>query len=138
MYTCPVLVNSSTAGDDSHSGYTTVSPLLCSCNISLSLYFFVSTNDVCLQPYLLNLQRHFVAITMVTGILSLVIDTFGESRSSSLQCGLDLLLLATSPLCIVYMKGSDLSRSTFQRSNPIGQYIIHNYIHICAIALTTP
>ena len=31
MYTCTVrvLVNSSTAGDDSHSGYTTVSPPLC-------------------------------------------------------------------------------------------------------------
>ena len=41
------LVNSSTAGEDSHSGYTTVSPPLCSCNISLSLYFFVCTNDTC-------------------------------------------------------------------------------------------
>ena len=30
------------------------------------------------------------------------------------------------------------SRSTFQSSNPIGQYVIHNYMHICAIALTTP
>ena len=33
---------------------------------------------------------------------------------------------------------NDLSRSTFQSSNPIGQYIIHNYMCICAIALTTP
>ena len=32
----------------------------------------------------------------------------------------------------------DLSRSIFQSSNPIGQYIIHDYMHICTIALTTP
>ena len=30
----------------------------------------------------------------------------------------------------------ELYCSTFQSSNPIGQYIIHNYMHICAIALT--
>ena len=30
------------------------------------------------------------------------------------------------------------SRGTFQSSNPIGQYIIHDYIRICAIALTQP
>ena len=32
----------------------------------------------------------------------------------------------------------DLYRSTFQSSNPIGQNIIHNYMRICAVALTTP
>jgi len=32
----------------------------------------------------------------------------------------------------------DLFRSTFQSSNPIGQYIIHNYMRICTVALTTP
>jgi len=32
----------------------------------------------------------------------------------------------------------DVSRSTFQSSNPIGRNIIHNYMRICAVALTTP
>ena len=32
----------------------------------------------------------------------------------------------------------ELSRSAFQSSNPIGQFIIHIYIHIRAVALTTP
>ena len=32
----------------------------------------------------------------------------------------------------------DLSRSTFQSSNPVGRNIIHNYMRICAVALTTP
>jgi len=36
------------------------------------------------------------------------------------------------------MSCNDLSRSTFQSSNPIGQNIIHDYIRICAVALTTP
>ena len=27
---------------------------------------------------------------------------------------------------------------TFQNSNPIGQYIIHDYMCICTVALTTP
>ena len=43
--------------------------------------------------------------------------------------------------CTVHMSVAwrrvDLSRSTFQSSNPIGQYIIHAYIRI-RIALTTP
>ena len=30
------------------------------------------------------------------------------------------------------------SRSAFQSSNPIGQFIIHIYIRIRAVALTTP
>jgi len=32
----------------------------------------------------------------------------------------------------------DVSCSTFQSSNPIGRNIIHNYMRICAVALTTP
>ena len=32
----------------------------------------------------------------------------------------------------------ELSQSTFQSSNPIGQYSIHISMHICAIALATP
>jgi len=32
----------------------------------------------------------------------------------------------------------DLSHSTFQSCNPIGQNIIHNYMRKCAVALTTP
>jgi len=37
------------------------------------------------------------------------------------------------------LKWVDLpSRSTFQSSNPIGQNIIHNYMRICTVALTTP
>ena len=30
------------------------------------------------------------------------------------------------------------SRSAFQSSKPIGQYIIHIYTRICVVALTTP
>jgi len=33
---------------------------------------------------------------------------------------------------------TDLSRSTFQSSNPIGPNIIHNYMRTSAVALTTP
>jgi len=38
------------------------------------------------------------------------------------------------------MRGSagEQSRSAFQSSNPIGQFIIHIYIRIRAVALTTP
>ena len=32
---------------------------------------------------------------------------------------------------------ADTSRSSYQSSNPIGQYIIHIYLHISAVALTT-
>ena len=32
----------------------------------------------------------------------------------------------------------DVSRSSYQSSNPIGQYIVHIYMCICAIALRTP
>ena len=35
-------------------------------------------------------------------------------------------------------KPQDLSRSTFQSSNPIGPNIIHDYMRIRAVALTTP
>ena len=73
-------MNSSTAGDDSHSGYITVSPPLCSCNIPLYLYFFVCTSASANNHNLLKLQWHFVAITIVTGISSLVIETFGGSK----------------------------------------------------------
>jgi len=32
----------------------------------------------------------------------------------------------------------DLFRSAFQSSNSIGQFIIHDYMGMCAVALTTP
>ena len=37
-----------------------------------------------------------------------------------------------------YTGTSDLFRSAFQSSNSIGQFIIHDYMGIRAVALTTP
>ena len=31
-----------------------------------------------------------------------------------------------------------MNESTFQSSNPVVQYIVHNYMHVCAVALITP
>ena len=43
------------------------------------------------------------------------------------------------PLSCLLWAVVEPSRSTFQNStNPIGQYIIHDYMRICAIALTRP
>ena len=36
----------------------------------------------------------------------------------------------------VELLGEDIFRSAFQSSNPIGQYIIHDHMRTCAIALT--
>jgi len=37
-----------------------------------------------------------------------------------------------------YAYESTVSSSSFQSSNSIGQFIIHDYMGICAVALTTP
>ena len=40
--------------------------------------------------------------------------------------------------CMLKHAMAELFRSAFQSLNPIGQFIIHNYTRICAVALTTP
>ena len=48
------------------------------------------------------------------------------------------MLLLVGGLGGVWQESLELFRSAFQSSNPIGQYIIHAYTRICAVALTTP
>ena len=44
----------------------------------------------------------------------------------------------SSLMDFIPVSSRDLFRSAFQSSNSIGQFIIHDYMGICAVALTTP